>query len=126
MRTVMPSLFQAWEYCFCVHIKNTNGSPKYRILSGLVLLSSVNLLAISVEIFLPISAPIPAKILPSAKPIAESADAPMATPLATPKSNVDFLIIDLPESPNDGLKLPDTVGAPKVLDCTIPYGSFLF
>ena len=96
--------------------KTLIGSPKYLIPSGLVLLYYVNLLAISVEIFLPISAPIPVKRPPSAKPIAESADAPMVNPPATPKSNIEFLTIDLPKSPNDDLKLPDTVGEPKVSD----------
>ena len=49
---------------------------------------------------------------PSAKPKAESA----YTPPATPKSNIEFLIIDLPTFPNDDPKLLDTVGEPKVLD----------
>ena len=64
------------------------GSPKYRILSGDVLLSDVNLLAISVETFLPISAPKPLNNPPSEKPIAESTDAPMANPPAAPAPNI--------------------------------------
>ena len=46
----------------------------------------------------------------------------MANPPAAPKSNIEFLTIDLPKSPNDDPTLLDTVGEPKVLDCTIPYG----
>ena len=89
------------------------GSPKYRILSGGVLLSEVNLLAISVEIFLPISAPIPLKSPPSAKQIAESADAPMASPPATPAPTIPSLIIVLPSLPKLLPILPLTTGAPK-------------
>ena len=66
------------------------------------------------------SAPNPVNKPPSENPIAESADAPMATPPATPKSNIEFLKIGLPSSPKRLPKLLDTVGAPNVLDCTIP------
>ena len=92
------------------------GSPKYQILSGLVLLSSVNLLAISVEIFLPIPAPKPVNTPPSENPIAESADALMATPPATPKSKMPSLTIVLPSLPKLLPILPLTTGAPNVLD----------
>ena len=90
------------------------GSPKYRILSGLVLLYPVNLLAISVEIFLPISAPIPVKSPPSTKPIAESAEALVANPPATPAPIISSFIIVLQTLPKRLPKLLDTVGAPKV------------
>ena len=68
------------------------GTPKYRILSGDVLLSDVNLLAISVETFLPISAPKPLNNPPSTKPIAESADVPTANPLETPTPTTYFVL----------------------------------
>ena len=77
---------------------------------------------ISVATFLPISAPKPVNTPPSGNQTAESADAPMATPPATPKSNIEFLTTDLPKSPNDGPEMPDTVGEPKVVLRTIPYG----
>ena len=92
------------------------GSPKYRILSGIVLLYYVTLLAISVEISLPISAPKPVNTPPSENPIAESADAPMATPPATPKSKMPSLTIVLPSLPKQLPILPLTTGAPNVLD----------
>ena len=89
------------------------GSPKYRILSGDVLVSSVILLAKSLDTFLPISAPKPLNTPPSAKPIAESADAPMANPPATPAPTISFLIVFF----NNGFDtLLETVGAPNVLD----------
>ena len=90
------------------------GSPRYRILSGGVLLSDVNMLAISVETFLPISAPEPLNNPPSEKPIAESADAPIANPLATPAPTISFLIMF--SFYVGGLILQLTTGAPDVLD----------
>ena len=68
------------------------GSPRYSILLGLVLLSSVILLAKSDDMFLLISAPEPLNKPPSENPIAESADAPMASPLAAPTPTFSFLI----------------------------------
>ena len=67
------------------------GSPKYLILSGLVLVSDVILLARPVETFLPISAPIPVSRPPSLKPIALSADAPIANPPAAPAVTISSL-----------------------------------
>ena len=67
------------------------GSPKYLVLSGGVLVSSVILLPKSLDTFLPISAPKPINNPPSAKPIAESADAPMANPPAAPALTNSFL-----------------------------------
>ena len=87
-----------------------------RILSGDVLLSEVNLLAISVETFLPISAPKPVNKPPSENPIAEAADAPVVNPPAIPAAIISFLTIDLPTLPKRLPKLSHTVGAPKVLD----------
>ena len=69
------------------------GSPNYRILSGLVSVSSVILLANSLETFLFKSAPIPVKSPPSLKPVALSADGPIANPLATPAPTISFLIM---------------------------------
>ena len=66
------------------------GSPKYLILSGLVLVSDVILLAKSDDTFLPISAPKPLSNPPSEKPIAESTDAPMASPPAAPIPTISF------------------------------------
>ena len=68
------------------------GSPKYRVLSGDVLLSSVILLAKSLDTFLPRSAPRPLNTPPFEKPIAESADAPVANPPPTPAPIISFLI----------------------------------
>ena len=103
------------------------GSPTYLILPGLVLVSDVTLLAKSVEtFFLPISAPIPVNKPPSLKPKALSADAPIANPPAAPAVTISSLTMFL----NNGFEmLPDTVGAPNVLLCIIPYGllpSFLY
>ena len=67
------------------------GSPKYLILSGLVLVSDVILLAKSVDTFLPISAPKPDNNPPSLKPIALSADAPIANPPAAPAVTISSL-----------------------------------
>ena len=67
------------------------GSPQYRILLGLVLVSDIILLAKSGDTFLPISAPKPDNEPPSLKPIAKSADAPMANPPATPAPTISFL-----------------------------------
>ena len=69
------------------------GSPNYLILSGLVFVSSVILLAKSLDTFLPISAPKPLNIPPSENPIAASADAPMATPPAAPAVTISSLTI---------------------------------
>ena len=89
------------------------GSPRYRILLGLVLLSDVILLAKSVDTFLPISAPKPVNKPPPAKPMAPSADAPMDTPLAAPAVTISSLTMFF----NNGFDmLPDTVGAPNVSD----------
>ena len=63
------------------------------ILLGLVLLSSVTLLAKSDDTFLTISVPKPLNNPPSAKPIAESADAPMANPPAAPAPIISPLTI---------------------------------
>ena len=70
------------------------GSPKYRILSGDVLVSSVILLAKSLDT-LPISAPKPLNKPPSAKPVAESAGAPMANPPAAPAVTISSLTMFL-------------------------------
>ena len=70
----------------------TAGSPTYRILSGDVLVSSVILLAKSLDI-LSKSAPRLLNKTPSAKPISESADAPVATPPATPAVIISSLTI---------------------------------
>ena len=67
-----------------------------------------------------ISAPSPASNPPSVKPITESTAPPVANPPATPKSNIPFLTIVLPNSPNDDPRLPLTTGAPYVLDCIKP------
>ena len=94
------------------------GSPRYLILLGLVLFSSVILLAKSAETFLPITPPKPVNKPPSENPIAASAVVPMDTPPATPAPTISFLIMFF----NNGFDmLPDTVGAPKVLLCIIPY-----
>ena len=83
------------------------------ILLGLVLLSSVTLLAKSLDTFLPISAPKPDNKPPSAKPKAESADMPIATPPAAPAPTISLLIRLF----NDGdFIFPLTTGAPDVLD----------
>ena len=87
------------------------GSPRYLILSGDVLVSSVILLAKSVETFLLISAPKPLNDPPSEKTIAESADAPMANPPAAPALTNSFLTMFF----NNGLDmLPEAVGDPNV------------
>ena len=67
------------------------GSPKYLIRLGLVFLSSVILLAKSVETFSPISPPKPINKPPSENPIAASAVVPMDTPPATPAPTISFL-----------------------------------
>ena len=89
------------------------GSPRYLILSGDVLLSSVILLAKSFDTFLPISLPKPFNNPPFENPIAESADVPMANPLATPAPTISFLTMSF--SIGDFI-LPETVGLPNVLD----------
>ena len=89
------------------------GSPKYRILSKLVLLFSVNRLPMSLAIFLPISPPKPVNNPPSENPIAETRNAPVANSLATPRSDIEFLTIALP---NDERTFPLTTGAPNVLN----------
>ena len=101
---------------FVLKSKKRIGSPKYLTLSGDVLLYSINMLAMSDDMCLPISAPIPVKTPPSAKPIAESADAPAIAPPATPAPIMSSLTICLPKSPNGEPKLPLTVGLPNVLD----------
>ena len=117
MRTISPSLFKTWEHSRTVEIKT--GSPKYLVLSGDVLVSDVILLAKSVETFLPISAPKQVNNPPSLNPVAVSADAPIDNPPAAPAVNISSLTICF----NNGFEmLPDTVGAPSVLDRTIPYG----
>ena len=67
------------------------GSPKYLMPFTFVFVSSVILLAKSVETFLPISAPKPLNNPPSEKPIAESTDAPMANPPAAPAPTTSCL-----------------------------------
>ena len=89
------------------------GSPKYRILSGDVLVSDVILLEQSDDICLPISVLKPVNGPPSENPIAESADAPVANPPATPAVTISSLTVFF----NNGfVMLPETVGAPNVLD----------
>ena len=89
------------------------GSPKYLILSGDVLVSDVVLSAKSVETFLPISVPKPVNNPPSEKPIAESTYVPIDNPPATPAPTISSLTVFF----NNGFDmLPDTVGAPNVLD----------
>ena len=90
------------------------GSPKYIILSGDVLVSDVILLAKSDGTFLPISAPKPVNKPPPLKPIALSIVPPMADPPAAPAPTISFLIMFFFNNGFD--MLPDTVGAPKVLD----------
>ena len=87
------------------------GSPKYLILLGGVLVSSVMLLAKSLDIFLPISAPEPLNKPPSA--IAESADVPIANPLAAPTPTISFLTMSF--SIRDFI-FPLATGAPNVFD----------
>ena len=102
------------------------GSPKYLILSGLVLVSDVTPLAKSVETFLPRSPPKPDNKPPSLNPIAETTVVPMAYPPATPPATISSLTMFFK---NGFDMLPDTTGAPNVLDCMIPYGlllSFLY
>ena len=89
------------------------GSPKYLILSGLVLVSSVILFAKSLDTFLPISALKPLDIPPSENPIAASADAPTANPPATPAVIISSLTMFVN---NGDFIFPETVGAPNVLD----------
>ena len=93
------------------------GSPKYRILSGCVLISSVILLAKSLDTFLPMSLDKALKRPPSAKPIAESTDAPMANPPAAPAPTISLLTMSFS---NGDFILPLTTGAPNVFDCIIP------
>ena len=96
------------------------GSPKYLILSTFVFVSSVKRLPRSVANLLPISAPNPVSNPPSTNPIVESTEAPIPAPTPVPKSNIPFLTIVLPNSPNDDPTLPLTTGAPYVLDCIKP------
>ena len=90
------------------------GSPTYLILSGLVLVSDVILFAKSFDTFLPISAPKPNNKPPSLKPKAEATVVPMANPPATPPATISSLTMFFFNNGFD--MLPDTVGAPKVLD----------
>ena len=95
------------------------GSPKYRILFGLVLVSDVILSAKSLDTFLPISTPKPDNKPPSLNPVAESTVVPMANPPAAPAVTISSLTMFF----NNGFDmLHDTVGAPNVLLCIIPYG----
>ena len=89
------------------------GSLKCTVLPGKVLVSSVTLLAKSLDTFLPISLPKPLNDPPSEKPVAASADAPMANPLATPAPTISFLTMSF--SICDFI-LPETAGLPHVLD----------
>ena len=89
------------------------GSPRYRILSGDVLVPDVILLAKSLDTFLPISAPKPVNKPPSEKPIAASADAPIYPIPATPAPTISSLTMCF----NNGFgMLLDTDGAPNVFD----------
>ena len=64
-----------------------------------------------------ISAPKPLNKPPSLKPVAESTDAPMASPLATPAPSISSITMFF----NNGFDmLPDTAGAPNVLDSMVP------
>ena len=75
---------------------------------------------------MPISAPKPFNKPASAKPIVESTDAPMANPPAAPTPTISFLTMSFN---NGDVIFPETVGAPSVLLCIIPYGflySFLY
>ena len=95
------------------------GSPKYRILFGLVLVSDVILLVKSLDTFLPISTPRPDNKPPSLNPVAGSTVVPMANPPAAPAVTIPSLTTFF----NNGFdRLPETVGAPNVLLCIIPYG----
>ena len=67
------------------------GSPKYRILFGLVLVSGVILLAKSLDTSLPISAPKLNNKPPSLNPVAGSRVVPMANPPATPPATISSL-----------------------------------
>ena len=78
------------------------------------------LLAKSLDTFLQISAPKPLNNPPSAKPTAESADVPMANPPAAPAPTISSLTMFLLN--NGDVILPETIGAPNVLDWTIPKG----
>ena len=90
---------------------------------GGVLVSDVILLTKSFDTFLPISAPEPDNKPPSLKPVAESTVVPIANPPATPAPTISSLTMFF----NNGFEmLPDTVGAPNVLLCIIPYGLLHF
>ena len=102
------------------------GSPKYIIMSGLVLVPDVILLEKSDDVCSHISAPKPDNKPPSLNPTAESTVVPMANPPATPPATISSLTMFF----NYGFDMShDTTGAPNVLDCMIPYGllsSFLY
>ena len=68
------------------------GSPKYRVLSGDVLVSYVILLAKSDDTFLSISAPKPVNKPPSLKPVALSIDAHVDTPPAAPAPTISSYV----------------------------------
>ena len=83
-----------------VEVKHRNRITKtFLILSGLVLVSSVVLLAKSLDTFLQISTPKPLNNPPSENTIAASAEAPTANPPAAPAVTISsltmFLIMDL-------------------------------
>ena len=87
------------------------GSTKYRILSGDVLVSSVILLAKSLDTFLLISVPKADSKPAAVKPIAESADVLIANPLAAPTPIISSLTMFFD---NGDFILPLTTGAPYV------------
>ena len=120
MSTIFQRCLNEGNTVVALKSKALIGSPTYLILSGCVFVSSVKRLPRSVANLLPISAPSPASNPPSANPIAESTEAPIPAAAAVPKSNIPFLIIVLPNSPNDDPRLPLTTGAPYVLDCIKP------
>ena len=82
-------------------------------MSGLVLVSDVILLAKSLDTFLPTSTDKPVNMPPSLKPKAESADAPIYPIPATPAHIISSLNMFFK---NGFDMLPDTTGAPNVLD----------
>ena len=99
------------------------GSPKYLILSGLVLVSSVILLAKSLDTFLPTSVP---KALNN--PL--STISRCACSYSTSKTCSYYFVLNYVSFLNNGgFIFPETVGAPNDLDWTIPKGllpSFLY
>ena len=120
MSAIFPTMFKRRNTVVALKSNTEIGSPKYLILSTFVLVSSVKRLPKSVANLLPISAPNPVSNPPSTNPIVESTEAPIPAPTPVPKSNIPFLTIVLPNSPNDDPTLPLTTGAPYVLDCIKP------